>query len=580
MTRFLDQFFSFLANPPGSLAFSILSILILLSSILLLVLRTSSGNHTYSRRLAIGFGILLIIQVFFLWINFLGWLNLFNLRGVLPLIDRAFTLLVLVWLSWIWLFPETTHKGDRAAVISSILILSMLVIFFGFWMKQPNEIVFIYSLQDILWQTITLVLVILVIVFILIRKPTHYQFGLSTLIPAGLGHLIYLIVPMPIGYYPGVVRLYQLSIFLILLIFTGLERKKSKQGIDIGKSNTESELDQEPQGKDTALVISLPPIFSSTIIQEVSKDQTHQGRDSLIRALDTSNNPVNPDKIEQQLRMTLEELAFMQNELAEAKIKIEELGEKESTIPSVPEDQAQMMAAIAQELRQPISSIIGYTDLLMGESVGILGALQRKFLERVKFSTERVASLIEDLIQITTDETDRIIMNPQVIDLNNIIDNAIAYTSAQLREKNITMRLVIPESPPRIHIDGEALQQILIHLLQNAGAATLIEGTILLRVQIQTENDKDFLLIQVVDSGGGIPSKDLPRVFARRYRADNVLIQGLGDTGVGLSITKALAEAQLGRIWVETTLGIGSTISVLLPIVSAKSDETEQDTNN
>jgi signal transduction histidine kinase len=278
--------------------------------------------------------------------------------------------------------------------------------------------------------------------------------------------------------------------------------------------------------------------------------------------------------------MTLEELAFMQNELAEAKIKIEELGEKESTIPSVPEDQAQMMAAIAQELRQPISSIIGYTDLLMGESVGILGALQRKFLERVKFSTERVASLIEDLIQITTDETDRIIMNPQVIDLNNIIDNAIAYTSAQLREKNITMRLVIPESPPRIHIDGEALQQILIHLLQNAGAATLIEGTILLRVQIQTENDKDFLLIQVVDSGGGIPSKDLPRVFARRYRADNVLIQGLGDTGVGLSITKALAEAQLGRIWVETTLGIGSTISVLLPIVSAKSDETEQDTNN
>jgi signal transduction histidine kinase len=142
------------------------------------------------------------------------------------------------------------------------------------------------------------------------------------------------------------------------------------------------------------------------------------------------------------------------------------------------------------------------------------------------------------------------------------------------------MRLVIPESPPRIHIDGEALQQILIHLLQNAGAATLIEGTILLRVQIQTENDKDFLLIQVVDSGGGIPSKDLPRVFARRYRADNVLIQGLGDTGVGLSITKALAEAQLGRIWVETTLGIGSTISVLLPIVSAKSDETEQDTNN
>ncbi|MFN8403368.1 MAG: ATP-binding protein [Anaerolineales bacterium] len=74
------------------------------------------------------------------------------------------------------------------------------------------------------------------------------------------------------------------------------------------------------------------------------------------------------------------------------------------------------------------------------------------------------------------------------------------------------------------------------------------------------------MLIQVTDSGRGIAADDVGRVFTRLFRADNVLIQGVGDTGVGLSIAKTLTEAQKGRIWVETEAGVGSTFSVLLPI--------------
>ena len=76
---------------------------------------------------------------------------------------------------------------------------------------------------------------------------------------------------------------------------------------------------------------------------------------------------------------------------------------------------------------------------------------------------------------------------------------------------------------------------------------------------------------QVTDSGGGIPAEDLPRVFTRLYRADNVLIQGVGDTGVGLSIAKTLTEAQKGRIWVETKPGVGSTFSETTRASSARS---------
>jgi signal transduction histidine kinase len=277
-------------------------------------------------------------------------------------------------------------------------------------------------------------------------------------------------------------------------------------------------------------------------------------------------------QVENELKGALQELAHLQNQLAAANVKMLELEKGQITTKNT--EQAEVVASISQELRQPLSSIVGYTDLLLGESVGILGALQRKFVERIKASTERIRSLTDDMIQITTLATDLNELKPEAVDLNLIIDNAMSYTSTQVREKNISIHLEVPKSLVPIHADREALQQILIHLLQNAGAATPFEGTIKLKVQTRTENGAEFILIQVSDKGGGITPEDLPRVFTRLYRADNVLIQGVGDTGVGLSIAKTLTEAQHGRIWVESDPGVGATFSVLLPIASEKLAES------
>ena len=270
-------------------------------------------------------------------------------------------------------------------------------------------------------------------------------------------------------------------------------------------------------------------------------------------------------QVEGELRLTLEEIARLQNQLAGANMRVAELEMGSATV-ARPSEQAEVVASISQELRQPMSSIVGYTDLLLGESVGILGALQRKFVERIKASTERIGNLVDDLIQVTTLETGLNELKPEAVDLNLIIDNAMSYTSSQVREKNISLHLDLPKNMAPIHADREALQQIVIHLLQNAGSASPVEGSIHLRVQTKSEGGDEYVLIQVKDSGGGIPSEDLSRVFTRLYRADNVLIQGVGDTGVGLSIAKTLTEAQRGRIWVETDAGVGSTFSVLLPI--------------
>jgi signal transduction histidine kinase len=300
-------------------------------------------------------------------------------------------------------------------------------------------------------------------------------------------------------------------------------------------------------------------------------DQANIVRDSLLKGAATPEY----EQMEGDLRLVLEEMASLRQSLAQADQKILELqAYSTQSAPNSEVNDREVMLSIAQELRQPMSSIIGYTDLLLGESVGLLGALQRKFLERVKASSERMGGLLEELIQISSLDGKEMSLTPVMVDLNAVIDEAVSGKIAQLSEKSITLRVDLPDELPPIQADLEALQQILLNLLSNAIMATPADGEITLRVRVEAkENEPSFLLLQVTDQGGGIPPSDLPRVFSRLYRADNVLIQGIGDTGVGLAIVKTLVEAHNGRIWVDTEIDHGSAFSVLLPLETVASDE-------
>ncbi len=278
-------------------------------------------------------------------------------------------------------------------------------------------------------------------------------------------------------------------------------------------------------------------------------------------------------QLETELRATLEEVARLQNMLASSNIRSLELERKlNQSIMLTPEDH-EVISSIVQELRQPMASVMGYTDLLLAETVGILGNLQRKFLERVRAATERLRALMDDLIQVTTAGNAALELVHQPVDLSAVIDTALTEISARLREKNINLRIETPDELPLLNADREGLQQIVGQLLQNALLATPADGTITLSAGLTKEDRSEFLILRVTDEGGGIAPEDLPNVFNRRFRADNVLIQGVGDTGVGLSIARSLVEAHGGRIWVESTAGFSSTFSVLLPIHPARAAE-------
>jgi signal transduction histidine kinase len=233
--------------------------------------------------------------------------------------------------------------------------------------------------------------------------------------------------------------------------------------------------------------------------------------------------------------------------------------------------QTEMVTSISQEFRQPLSAIIGYTDLLLGESVGILGAVQKKFLERVKASTERLGILMNELVQVLMIDIGKMDQTLDKVDLQAVIDDAVGNIIAQISEKNITMRVDLPEKLPVIRANTEALQQILANLLENACIVTPENGEIRLFTRVERkENEPELLHLSVTDQGGGIEKEDLPHVFTRRYKVDNPLIQGIGDTGVGLSIVKSLVELQKGRVWVDTKEGLGSTFSILISLVEAQ----------
>jgi signal transduction histidine kinase len=327
-----------------------------------------------------------------------------------------------------------------------------------------------------------------------------------------------------------------------------------------------SNLRKQPANLDVESLLLVQKEAQDTI-NNLQSENERLRRAAVEGSTEKSPVPGEVSYLEMELRNSLMNVAHLQNKLAETNMQMLTLQKQVSQPVRMINEEREVVASIAQELRQPMASIVGYIDLLLSESAGILGALQRKFLDRVKNSIDRMHSILDDLVQITTLQNSNIDLVARPVQASAAIDQALEETRAQFQQKNIVLQLDLPDELPELYADPDAIQQILVHLLQNAGAATPVEGTILLKVRIDQSNAAEpYLLFQITDSGGGIAPTDLPKVFSRRYRADHPLILGIGDTGVGLSIAKTLTEAHGGRIWVESEPGKSATFSVLLPL--------------
>lgn len=266
------------------------------------------------------------------------------------------------------------------------------------------------------------------------------------------------------------------------------------------------------------------------------------------------------------------QLAEAQNALAAADDRLEVLQKRAVTQqPGIYRpDNPELILGMVQELRTPMTSIVGYVDLMLNESAGILGEMQRKFLQRVSANITRLASMLEDLTRISFLDAGRFSLTPEPLDVVELIEDAITGASNQLREKGLTVHLNLDDGIPPLRADRDAISQIVGQLLTNAYLVSPPGTGIYVTAQRRPARNGRYgaenVFVSIEDRGGGIGDEDQVRVFARKYKAENPLIQGLGDTGVGLAIAKALVEVHGGEIWLETRPGIGSIFSFTLPL--------------
>jgi PAS domain S-box-containing protein len=227
---------------------------------------------------------------------------------------------------------------------------------------------------------------------------------------------------------------------------------------------------------------------------------------------------------------------------------------------------SEFVATVSHELRTPMTSIKGYVEIMLMGAAGALSEQQTHFLQVVKLNTERLAILVNDLLDVSRIEAGKVTLSMQGLDLEELANEVLVTFSQRSKDEDRPMNFAkdIPADLPKVLGDRERVFQVLDNLVENAYQYTPVNGNILVRMR-QIENE---VRIEVIDDGIGIPAENQPRVFERFFRGEDPLVMATSGTGLGLGIVQTLVELHKGRIWFESSgvRGEGSTFFVTLPV--------------
>lgn len=215
---------------------------------------------------------------------------------------------------------------------------------------------------------------------------------------------------------------------------------------------------------------------------------------------------------------------------------------------------------VSHDLRSPLTSVIGYSELIA--RAGPVNEQQHDFLGRIQDSIRHITSLINDLLDIGSIEAG-IDTRREFVQLEGILRYTINMLQGQINAKHLTVRTELGEALPAIRANPIRLRQVLDNIIGNAIKYSYEGGEII--ITINAEGNQ--VILEVTDQGPGIPPADQPHIFDKFYRASNISSDVEGS-GLGLAIVKNIVENHQGRIWVESTLGQGSSFFIVLPVVA------------
>ncbi len=225
----------------------------------------------------------------------------------------------------------------------------------------------------------------------------------------------------------------------------------------------------------------------------------------------------------------------------------------------------EFLANMSHELRTPLNAIIGFAELMHREKVGPVSAEHKEYLGDILTSSKHLLQLINDVLDLAKVESGKMDFRVEDVDPAKLAGEVRDVLRGLAASKRLRIELAVEANLGRVTVDPARVKQILYNYLSNAIKFTLDEGQITIRI---AGEGPDLFRIDVEDTGVGIAADQLGKLFVEFQQLDSSLAKKYQGTGLGLALTKRLAEAHGGRVAVHSTLGTGSTFSAILPRVT------------
>jgi signal transduction histidine kinase len=265
-------------------------------------------------------------------------------------------------------------------------------------------------------------------------------------------------------------------------------------------------------------------------------------------------------------RLDAEELENMRKEVLslnqELNNLMRQLHKKNAQLQRLNEEKNQFLGMAAHDLRKPIGLITTYSEFLIEEAADVLDSEQKGFLNTINSFCSFMKRLVDDFLDVSAIEAGKFELDLQPVNIYEVLEQSLKLNNLQSIKKGIELQVQSEEKIPRVIIDASKIEQVITNLVSNAIEHTE-HGT---KVTIGLSCDQQSVTFSVQDRGPGITPEEMDKLFKPFEKTSAKKTAGEKSTGLGMLITRKIIEAHAGEIWVDSELGMGTTVNFKLPL--------------